>query len=129
MIDTSRLDDLAELVAADGTSLVVTMIDSYVRRSAERGDSLQRAAADSDREAVIAIAHELKGSSGTIGAQRVMRSASAVERHARAGSDPSPEAIAELLTEMDVAVQELTARAGQFGQPGPPDLRTAAISG
>ena len=129
VIDTSRLDDLAELVAADGTSLVVTMIDSYVRRSAERGDSLQRAAADSDREAVIAIAHELKGSSGTIGAQRVMRSASAVERHARAGSDPSPEAIAELLTEMDVAVQELTARAGQFGQPGPPDLRTAAISG
>jgi PAS domain S-box-containing protein len=129
VIDTSRLDDLAELVAADGTSLVVTMIDSYVRRSAERGESLQRAAADGDREAVISIAHELKGSSGTIGAQRVMRCASAIEQRVRKGDQPEAGAIAELLAEMDAAVRELTVRAGRAEEPEPPDLRPAPVSG
>ena len=129
VIDISRLDDLAELVAADGTSLVVTMIDSYVRRSAERGENLRQAASDGDREAVIAIAHELKGSSGTIGAQRVMRCASVIEQQVRNGADPAPGAIDELLGEMDAAVRDLTARTGPAGESEPPDLRPAPVSG
>jgi two-component system sensor histidine kinase/response regulator len=112
VIDPSRLEDLAELVSADGTSLVVSMVGSYVRRSAERAEALRRAVAADDREAVVAIAHELKGSSGTIGAQRVMQHASAIEQRARSGSVPSTDSVAELLAEMDAAVHELTVLVG-----------------
>jgi CheY-like chemotaxis protein len=111
VIDTSRLDDLAELVSADGTSLLVSMVASYLRRSPERAEALQQAIAADDRDAVIAIAHDLKGASGTIGADRVMRCASAIEHHARSGSMPTLDSTADLLAEMDAAVEELSSLA------------------
>ncbi|HEU5484094.1 MAG TPA: response regulator, partial [Microlunatus sp.] len=106
-IDLSRLEDLAELVAPDGSNLMVSMVESFARRSAERTGALQEAVAAGDRETVLAVAHELKGASGTIGAQRVMGCASAIEQRARGGLDPTPESVAELLAEMEVAVRTL----------------------
>jgi PAS domain S-box-containing protein len=109
VLDPSRLADLAELVAADGTSLVDSMIESYVRRSTERAELLQRAVAEDDQQTVVAVAHELKGSSATIGAQRVTECASAIEQRARSGATPDAEAVQELLRELDIAVQDLAA--------------------
>lgn len=107
-IDPSRLEDLAELAAPDGSSLMVTMVESFARRSADRTRALREAVASGDRESVLAIAHELKGASGTIGAQRVMSSAADIEQRARRGEDPSAESVTALITELQIAVRELT---------------------
>jgi CheY-like chemotaxis protein/HPt (histidine-containing phosphotransfer) domain-containing protein len=119
VIDLSRLEDLAELVAPDGTNLMVSMVESFARRSAERTGALKDAAAAGDRETVMSVAHELKGASGTIGAQRVMSCAAVIEQQARGGQDPTPESIDDLLTEMESAVRSLAEHVAQprFGQP------------
>lgn len=110
VLDLSRLMDLTELVTADGSPLVESMVASYVRRSSDRANALMAALATDDRDAVLAITHELKGSAGTIGAQRVMRHAAGIEQQARStGTSPSPAAIADLLAEMDAAVRALSA--------------------
>ncbi|MFT4166653.1 MAG: ATP-binding protein [Microlunatus sp.] len=110
VLDLSRLLDLAELVTADGTPLVESMVASYVRRSSDRANALMAALATDDGDAILAIAHELKGSAGTIGAQRVMRLAAGIEQQARSsGESPSAATIADLLAEMDAAVRALSA--------------------
>lgn len=108
VIDLSRLEDLAELVGADGSNLMVSMVESFNRRSVERTGVLQQALAAGDRDSVEAIAHEIKGAAGTIGAQRVMASAAAIEQQARGGHDLRAELVADLVTEMRTAVGALT---------------------
>lgn len=108
VIDPSRLEDLAELATPDGTSLVASMVESFARRSVDRAQALRAAVASGDRDSVAAIAHELKGASGTIGAQRVMHSAADLEQRVRGGEDPTSESVSTLIAELETAVRELT---------------------
>ncbi|WP_049804610.1 hybrid sensor histidine kinase/response regulator [Microlunatus phosphovorus] len=108
VLDLSRLMDLTELVTADGTRLVESMVASYVRRSSDWVEALRDAVATDDREAMVAITHELKGSSGTIGAQRVMHHAAGIEQRTRSGASLSAAAVDDLLAEMDAAVRALS---------------------
>lgn len=110
VLDLSRLMDLTDLVTADGTPLVESMVASYVRRSSDRAEALMAAVATDDWEAALAITHELKGSAGTIGAQRVMWHAAEIEQQVRSsGGSPGPADVADLLAEMDAAVNALSA--------------------
>ncbi|HET9649063.1 MAG TPA: response regulator [Microlunatus sp.] len=107
VIDHSRLMDLAELPAADGSSLLSSMITSYVGRGRDRLRRIEDALATGDDETLASASHELKGSSGTIGANRVMTLAAELERNARNHAPSRPGLINELRTALDAAVAEL----------------------
>jgi PAS domain S-box-containing protein len=113
IIDASRLEDLAELTAADGTNLLTSMIESFILRSGSRVEALEQAVTDGDLEAVTAVAHELKGASGTIGAPRVMRCAAEIERRSRGGLQPSHESVPRLRAELTAATGALATYARQ----------------
>ena len=68
----ARLEDLAELSSADGTSLLTSLIESFILRAGSRVEVLERAVTDGRPRGGDRVAHELKGASGTIGAPRVM---------------------------------------------------------
>jgi len=108
VIDPSRLEDLAELSAGDGTSLLTSLIDSFILRAGSRVEELERAVTEGDLEAVTAVAHDLKGASGTIGAPRVMSCAAEMERRSRDGLEPSPGSLSRLRTELAAATDALT---------------------
>ena len=108
VIDASRLEDLAELSAGDGTSLLTSLIESFILRAGSRVEELERAVTEGDLEAVTAVAHELKGASGTIGAPRVMSCAAEMERRSRDGLEPSPGSLPRLRTELAAATDALT---------------------
>ena len=108
VIDPSRLEDLAELSAGDGTSLLTSLIDSFILRAGSRVEELERAVTEGDLEAVTAVAHDLKGASGTIGAPRVMSCAAEMERRSRSGLGPSPGSLPRLRTELAAAMDALT---------------------
>jgi two-component system sensor histidine kinase/response regulator len=113
VIDASRLQDLAELTSGDGTSLLTSLIESFILRAGSRVEALELAVGEGDLEAVTAVAHELKGASGTIGAPRVMSCAAAIERLSRAEQLPGPESLPQLRAELAAATGALADYARQ----------------
>ena len=113
VIDASRLEDLAELSTSDGTSMLTSLIESFILRAESRVEALERAVTDGDLEAVTAVAHELKGASGTIGAPRVMSCVAEIEHRARHGLAPSTDALPRLRTELTAATGALADYARQ----------------
>ncbi|HYI56411.1 MAG TPA: ATP-binding protein [Microlunatus sp.] len=107
VIDASRLEDLDELSAGDGTSLLTSLIESYVHRAPSRVEALEQAINDGDLQEVTAVAHELKGASGTIGAPRVMTYAAEIEHRSRDGLTPSPDSLPRLRAELEAATRAL----------------------
>ncbi len=102
-----RLMDLAEIPAADGSSLLSSMIASYLGQCSGRLRKIEDALASGDDQTLASASHELKGSSGTIGANGVMALAAELERNARDHVPPRPGLINELRTALDAAVAEL----------------------
>ena len=113
VIDTSRLQDLAELSTSDGTSMLTSLVESFILRAQSRVEALERAVTDGDLEAVTAVAHELKGASGTIGAPRVMSCVAEIEHRSRHGLEPSPDSLPRLRAELTAATGALADYARQ----------------
>ena len=111
-IDESRLADLRELTAPNGTSLLETMISSFVERSVDRLVVLRRAAEQDDRKLLAGVTHELKGASGTIGAVRVADRCRDLESVIRDGRAVELTEIDDLAEELDRATTALQSIAG-----------------
>ncbi len=79
------------------------MITSFVERGRNRVEALRTAAASDDHEAMVGIAHELRGAAGTIGAIRVAAVCRTVETEARHGRALDRTVLDDLVRELDRA--------------------------
>ena len=70
-IDEGRLAHLRQLEGPDGSSLLPSVIDSFVGRSADLLEAIRRAVDTGDADLLRNTAHELKGASANIGANHV----------------------------------------------------------
>jgi PAS domain S-box-containing protein len=80
-LDAARLAVLGEL----GSEFVLEMCELFLRVASDRIPKLRAAVASGDLQASAALAHEVRGSCATIGAQALADACSGVERSAHAG--------------------------------------------
>ena len=78
-IDESQLAELATLRAEGGGEIVRDLVGMFLRDTAERLEALGVAARAADAPTVRAVAHKLKGSSGIVGARRLVTLCAALE--------------------------------------------------
>ena len=70
-IDAARLAHLRRLEGPDGSSLLPSVIDSFVARSADLLEAIRRAVDTGDADLLRNTTHELKGASANVGANHV----------------------------------------------------------
>jgi PAS domain S-box-containing protein len=123
----ARLSDIAGLDLAAGLRAVRGRLPSYARLltlfvQGHAGDlaALRRALAADDRRAVQQLAHALKGSAATLGAEAVRQGAAALELAVRTAA-PGAE-LETCLTGLEGALTPLLTALGQFlaADPSPP---------
>jgi len=84
-LDPAVLANFASLMGAKAGERIWELIQVFLRDSENRIDGLKAAADAGDREALERLAHTLKGSSGNLGARKMMRLCDAIETRARDG--------------------------------------------
>lgn len=82
LLDLSRL----EMALGGDAALMAEILEMYETTAAGDVDELVVAVQSGDLEQVVRRAHALKGSSGNVGADRVMGIAARIERFGRDGS-------------------------------------------
>lgn len=70
--DRAVLDRLREALGDDAGVFAARLIQTFVRQGGELVLELEQAASDGDVRAVTGLAHKLKGSSGSVGGQRLV---------------------------------------------------------
>jgi HPt (histidine-containing phosphotransfer) domain-containing protein len=70
--DRAVLDRLREALGDDAGVFAARLIQTFLRQGGELVLQLEQAARDGDVEAVTGLAHKLKGSSGSVGGQRLV---------------------------------------------------------
>ena len=113
-VDLERLESLSSLRTPDGTSLLASFVDAFVRRSDERICAIREAATDPEPRALELAAHELKGSAGTIGATRVAALCAELELDGPQALRRRPGLLDELAAELDLAGRALTDAVSSF---------------
>jgi CheY-like chemotaxis protein len=112
-IDGSRLTHLRHLAGPDGSSLLPFLIDTFVRQSADQLGPIRQAVATQDAELLRDTAHELKGASANIGANRVATLCGELERAARVKEfGPADKILSQLEAELRRAQAALQSYAG-----------------
>jgi signal transduction histidine kinase/DNA-binding response OmpR family regulator/HPt (histidine-containing phosphotransfer) domain-containing protein len=107
-IDESRLESLRDLEAADGSSILASILAAFTGHSADLLVTLREAAQDGDNDRLQVIAHELRGASATAGATHVAKLCAEIESAARRGGPaPSTELLDHLGTEFERAKSAL----------------------
>jgi HPt (histidine-containing phosphotransfer) domain-containing protein len=81
VLDLSRLEEAFE----DDTAGIAELLEMALETGVNHRRAIREGLAKGDAEAVRRAAHGIKGSSGNIGANVVMRMADALEQRARAG--------------------------------------------
>ena len=99
-VDPSALKGLRELGDA---AAVRDIIEGFVKDSGERLAGLRAAASSGDADALAAMAHALKGSSGTLGAKGVERLAARLEAM---GREKRVEEAAPLVESLEAEISE-----------------------
>ncbi|AKT36799.1 hybrid sensor histidine kinase/response regulator [Chondromyces crocatus] len=99
---------LSNLFGGKASSLGRVM-DTFLKDLAELATQLRKAHAEKDRPLLERAAHTLKGSSAMVGALRLSRACSELERAVEAGIDTQP-MLASVLTEQEAVVRELSLR-------------------
>jgi HPt (histidine-containing phosphotransfer) domain-containing protein len=100
-LDHAVLQSIKALRREGRRDIYAMMLHSYRERTPQLIATLRAAASDGDLNALASAAHELKGSSLTIGALRIASMAASVEADARSGKPPSGASIAELDDDFD----------------------------
>lgn len=93
LLDHNTLDNLRSLLD-DGLDEV---LEEYLKDSENTVEALGAAAEKQDNDALVMLAHTLKGSSGSVGANRLYRICEALEKDGRAGTLTDPVARVELV--------------------------------
>ena len=91
------------------------MIDGYLAVTPARLASLTGAMAASDLRSMAAIAHHLRGSSGVVGAQKMVSLCQQVEEHAHAGMLNGTHSLLDQLNLEYESVRQVLERARQDG--------------
>jgi len=78
-LDIATLDKLRSLLQ-EGLDEV---IEEFLRDSREQMEQMKQAAERGDREALVTLAHTLKGSSGNLGVYRLYRQCEDIEKDGR----------------------------------------------
>ena len=92
---------IAEFCRGDGAPLpdfVVALIGQFIEEAGQQVEELREAGQRLDARAVRAIAHSLRGSSGTVGARRLSALCAELEQGAAQAGFSRPEA---LLSDLD----------------------------
>jgi HPt (histidine-containing phosphotransfer) domain-containing protein len=82
LVDPDVLRELTEFRVPGEPDPVEDVVELFLELTPARLTELGQAAAAGDRQAVQALAHTIKGSAGTVGAQAVRAAAAAVEEAA-----------------------------------------------
>ncbi|HSU36167.1 MAG TPA: response regulator [Propionibacteriaceae bacterium] len=107
-IDESRLESLRDLEAADGSSILASILSAFTGHSADLLVTMREAAQAGDNDRLQGIAHELRGASATAGATHVARLCAEIESAARRGGPmPSTELLDDLGMEFERAKSAL----------------------
>lgn len=90
VLDPQLLENLRALQDPDEPDLAHELITLFLRDSGVRLARMREAVARGDRADVAEIAHQIKGSAGSLGASRLHDSASTLEQTTRHGSPDGP---------------------------------------
>ena len=93
-VDRATLDELREVMGEEIRELIDAYLDDTARRLAELGEAVER-----DSEALVQVAHTLKGSSANVGARRFSERCS--ELHLRAKQDGADPALRDMVGTLD----------------------------
>jgi HPt (histidine-containing phosphotransfer) domain-containing protein len=96
-INSERLAILQD--AGGGGGLVAELVDLFFEDVPPRLDSIRRAMAAGDPDALVRTAHSLKGSAATLGAERMAELCRQIEVSGRAGEVPEAQGLLEPLEE------------------------------
>ncbi len=108
-LDVTRLELLRQL-DPDGTSgLLSVIVTAFLDDAPIRLDALRAAVAAGGGPPLTQAAHQLKGSAANLGATRVATLCEELEALDRSGTQPRPELLDRLQTELDAAGRALAA--------------------
>jgi HPt (histidine-containing phosphotransfer) domain-containing protein len=85
------------------------LADLFLKEAAETLQQLQQAADHGDSKGVREAAHRLKGSSGYLGADRLMEVSARIERAARAGESVAATEVRTVAAELTLVRDQLQA--------------------
>jgi HPt (histidine-containing phosphotransfer) domain-containing protein len=94
---------LADLEQGGESEFVRELIDSFLRDSAERVESMRKAAASADLDALAKCSHALKGSALLMSADRLTELCCEIQQHAAGGKNRDYLAMVD---QLDVALRE-----------------------
>jgi len=96
-IDGGRLTQLRQLEMPDGSSLLPTVVDTFLKSSADQLGAIRRILVDGDADLLRQAAHGLRGASANVGAHRVAALSRDLESAARLQNLGRAEAIVSRL--------------------------------
>ena len=97
---------LADLERSGELEFVRDLIDAFLRDTAARLESMRKAAACADLEALAACSHTLKGSTLLMNAGRLAELCREIEQHARERKDRD---YAAMVDQLDLVLRETSA--------------------
>ena len=106
ILDPTILDSLQMLADEDDTNLVVEIINSFLNQSAQQLIILKKAILTTELKTVERIAHSLKGASGYMGASRLLKVFSNLEKQISLNELTDKTQLCELLTKEFELVKE-----------------------
>jgi len=110
VLDATQIDGLCQLAAASGDpSFLQSFVERYAQQAEARVAELRQAAARGAATLVGELAHGLKGTSATMGAQGVASACEAVENAAGRGELTGPEGLDRVARELVRAESALRA--------------------
>jgi len=72
MVDPSALDSYREVMGDEWESFVQSLVDTFIETTPQQLDELKRALDERDWETLKRIAHTLKSSAATLGAEQLV---------------------------------------------------------
>ncbi|MFY9224974.1 MAG: response regulator [Blastocatellia bacterium] len=106
ILDPTILDSLQMLAASEDVNLVIEIIDSFLNQSSQQLIMLKKAILTAELKAVERIAHSLKGACGYMGASRLLKIFSNLEKQLSSGVLTDTTQLCELLTKEFELVKE-----------------------
>ena len=96
-LDMQVLNAFEQLQSGDGSDLIIELIDLYLQDSPERILAIRKASAAGDWVLLKHAAHNLKGSSSTLGVRHVAEICEKLEETSGSDSSDEIEALVQLL--------------------------------
>jgi HPt (histidine-containing phosphotransfer) domain-containing protein len=93
LLNLQTVRELMAVEAKSGKPFLAGLADSFAREARAALERMRACARAGDRERLAREAHRLKGSSGSIGAERLSAECRSLERAAREGDCPGLEAL------------------------------------